>query len=77
MSAIQFSIDEALLRDVDEEAKREHLDRSKLIRKALIRYLDEARHAEREAQHRAGYEKYPQDASELADWEGVQTWPER
>ena len=76
MSAIQFSIDAALLRDVDEEARRENLDRSKLIRKALIRYLDEARHAEREARHREGYEKCPQDATELAAWEGVQTWPE-
>jgi metal-responsive CopG/Arc/MetJ family transcriptional regulator len=76
MKAVQILMDEKSLRELDREAKRERLDRSKLIRSLVEKHLAEVRRKEREEQHIRGYQKFPQDAEEMDDWESIQAWPE-
>jgi len=76
MKAIQILMDEALLRDLDQEARRRGTDRSKLIRMASARLLRDLRRRDLEARHRRGYVDEPQDVDELRAWEEVQEWPE-
>ena len=76
MKAIQILMDEALLRDLDQEARRRGTDRSKLIRMASARLLRELRRRDLETRHRRGYVDEPQDVDEVRAWEEVQEWPE-
>jgi metal-responsive CopG/Arc/MetJ family transcriptional regulator len=76
MKAIQILMDEALLRALDEEARRRRTDRSKLIRMASARLLTDLRRRDLEARHRRGYVGKPQDGDELRGWEEIQEWPE-
>jgi metal-responsive CopG/Arc/MetJ family transcriptional regulator len=76
MKAIQILMDEALLRELDREAKRRRTDRSKLIRMASARLLEELRRRELEARHRRGYVGAPPDDAEAQAWEAIQEWPD-
>ena len=76
MRAIQILMDEPLIDAVDREAKRSHLDRSKLIRAALAQFLASKRREARERADRRGYERRPQTGAEIAAWEKVAEWPE-
>lgn len=76
MKAIQILMDKRLLEAVDSEARRQHTDRSKLLRAAAARYLAELRRQRLEEQDRAAYRRKPQRRSELSAWEGIQSWPE-
>lgn len=76
MKAIQILMDERLLNAVDREAKRAGSDRSKLIREALTRFLQETRRKTMEDQDRQAYMKRPQTKDEIEPWEAVQAWPE-
>jgi hypothetical protein len=68
-------MDEALLRELDAEARRRRTDRSKLIRLGAARLLEELRRQDLEARHRRGYVGEPQDEAEMRAWEEVQEWP--
>jgi hypothetical protein len=68
-------MDEALLRELDQEARRRRTDRSKLIRMGAARLLKELRRQDLEARHRRGYAGEPQDGAEVRAWEEVQEWP--
>jgi metal-responsive CopG/Arc/MetJ family transcriptional regulator len=76
MKAIQIMMDDALIRALDSEARRRHTDRSKLIRTAAARLLDDLRRRDLEARHRRGYAAAPLTAAELRAWEEAQAWPE-
>jgi metal-responsive CopG/Arc/MetJ family transcriptional regulator len=69
-------MDEGLLRALDDEVRRRKTDRSKLIRTAVDRLLQELRRSELEALHRRGYTRRPLDEDELGAWEEAQAWPE-
>jgi len=68
-------MDDAFVREIDHEARRQRIDRSKLIRKAVAKYIADARRQVLEAQHRAGYVRHPQRHSDVVRWERVQQWP--
>ena len=74
--AIQLSIQEDLLEQVDRAVKSLHKTRSALVAEALVRYLQwlEARALER--RHISGYRKRPVLTGEYTDWEKEQVWPE-
>lgn len=69
-------MDEALLRALDQEARRLKTDRSKLIRTAAARLLEDLRRRDLEARHRRGYVGQPPDDDDLRGWEEAQAWPE-
>jgi metal-responsive CopG/Arc/MetJ family transcriptional regulator len=77
MKAIQILMDDELIEAVDQEAKRRQLDRSKVIRTALLRLLAESRKHALEQQHIEGYRKHPVQKREIKAWERVQEWPEK
>ena len=74
METIQVVLDSALRRAADNAAKRAHINRSALIRKALREYLNRASTREKEARDRQGYKEHPDNWD--ANWERVQSWPE-
>jgi metal-responsive CopG/Arc/MetJ family transcriptional regulator len=76
MKPIQVLIDENLVRRLDREAKRLRANRSKLIRLAVERFLQDQQRLALEEADRRGYERRPRRAAELDAWEGIQEWPE-
>jgi metal-responsive CopG/Arc/MetJ family transcriptional regulator len=76
MKPIQILMEDELLREVDEVAKRSKLDRSKLIREALRRYLAAARVRDWEQSDIEAYRRKPLTKGELEDWQKVRVWPE-
>jgi metal-responsive CopG/Arc/MetJ family transcriptional regulator len=77
MKAVQILMDERLIREADREAKRLHVDRSKLMRTALKQFLRELRTRSLEEQYRRGYESevLPSEDEEVEQWENAQDWP--
>jgi metal-responsive CopG/Arc/MetJ family transcriptional regulator len=76
MRPIQILMDDELLREIDQVARRRKTDRSKLLRVAARGFLDALRRRELEARHRKGYTSEPTDDGELGLWEAAQAWPE-
>lgn len=76
MKAVQILMDEDLIQAVDEEAREQGTDRSKLVRMAIANLLTEMRRRRLEEQHRKGYMQHPQSKEEVAPWEEIQEWPE-
>lgn len=74
MHTIQMTIDDELLGDVDRLARELEMTRSRLIREALGRYIDERRTALLEEAHRLAYERDPQSDEEIASWQDLQHW---
>jgi metal-responsive CopG/Arc/MetJ family transcriptional regulator len=77
MKTIQMTIDEPLLKQLDEEASRENIARSALIRIALTAELRRRRQAELERQDIEAYRLQPETPEELAElkqWAKVQDW---
>jgi metal-responsive CopG/Arc/MetJ family transcriptional regulator len=76
MKPIQILMDEEMIAAIDREAKRRKLDRSKLLRAAVVDYLANQRRREREKQDRRGYAGTPQKKEEYEPWLVAQVWPE-
>lgn len=76
METIQVVLDEKLLKAADRVAKRQRVNRSALIRRALQEYLARLRELELEDQDRRGYISHPQRSEEYRIWENVAAWPE-
>jgi len=74
MKTIQMTIDEDLLRKVDEIIKQKKITRSAFIRESIVFYLKRKRILEMEKKHREGYEKKPVLQDEFQDWEDEQVW---
>ena len=74
METVQIVIDRALLDAADKAARRKKQNRSELVREALREHLHRLEVQRKEEQDRLGYEKHPQQGSELV-WEREASWP--
>lgn len=73
---IQVVVDEKTLRDADREAKREKVNRSELIRRAIAHYVADKQRRLLEERHRRGYERTPVEPGEMLTWREEHGWPE-
>jgi metal-responsive CopG/Arc/MetJ family transcriptional regulator len=71
---VQMTLDEELVKEVDEMAARQGTTRSAFTRDALRAALDRAREADMEKRHRVGYERQPLTPEETAGWDEAQAW---
>ena len=76
METIQVVLDAKLLKDADLAAKRQKVNRSALIRRALQEHLKHLKERELEARDRQGYLAKPQREEEFRVWEDAAAWPE-
>ena len=74
MKTIQITIDETLLKELDQIMKQTKESRSAIIRNAILSYLRQRRIAEMEEKHKRGYEKKPVSNDEFSIWEDEQVW---
>ena len=75
MKTVQMTLEENLLREVDEAVERLATTRSAFTRDALRRALDRLRTQALEEQQQRGYERHPVEPAEFDDWEAEQVWP--
>jgi metal-responsive CopG/Arc/MetJ family transcriptional regulator len=73
---IQVVLEEKLLKAADTAAKREKVNRSALIRRALEEHLKRLHIRDLEERDRRGYRAKPQRQEEYRPWEDVAAWPE-
>lgn len=76
METIQVVLGEKLLKAADHAAKREKVNRSALMRQALVEHLKRLHIRDLEERDRRGYEAKPQNEEEYLPWEGAAAWPE-
>lgn len=76
VKTIQVVLDKKLLRATDLAAKRQHLNRSALIRQALELHLKHLYERHLEEQDRRGYLAQPQQEDEFRVWEEIASWPQ-
>jgi len=76
MQIIQVVLDTKLLKAPDLAAKRQKVNRSALIRHALVIHLKRLHDLELEEQDRRGYLAKPQREEEFRIWEDAAAWPE-
>jgi len=76
METIQVVLDTSLLREADRAARRLKVNRSALMRAALRQHLKRLQIADKETRDRKGYRRLPEDAQELAAWDGAAAWPD-
>ena len=74
MKAVQMTLDENLIRNVDRVSKKLHVSRSAFTREALHESLARYAVVQQEQRHRAGYEHHPVGADEFPVWESEQDW---
>ena len=74
MRTVQMILDEELVKEVDEVAKKLGTTRSAFTRAALRAALARAASEEEERRHRSGYERKPVRPGEFSDWEDEQSW---
>jgi metal-responsive CopG/Arc/MetJ family transcriptional regulator len=73
---IQVVLDKSLLKAADTAAKRQKMDRSALIRRALQEHLKRLHVLDLEQRERQGYQARPQRVEEYLPWEETAAWPE-
>lgn len=74
MKTIQMTIDEKLLKELDQTIKQMSITRSAFIRESIAYYLRRKKIIEMEMQQRAGYERNPVRDDEFSIWEDEQVW---
>lgn len=74
MKTIQMTIDEPLLEQLDQEASRENMARSALIRVALVAELRRRREADMDRRHEEAYRRNPQTREEVEEWDTERAW---
>jgi metal-responsive CopG/Arc/MetJ family transcriptional regulator len=74
MKTVQMTLDENLVKAVDEAAKRLRTSRSAFTRRALREALRALSARGLEQQHRQGYERHPVKGGEFSAWEREQQW---
>ena len=77
VETIQVVLDKKLLSAANLAAKRNHVNRSALIRDALKRHLRHLKELEQEDRDRRGYLAKPQREDEYRIWEDTASWPRR
>lgn len=76
METIQVVLDARLLKAADVAAKKQKVNRSALIRRALEEHLRRLLTADLEERDRRGYQAQPQRIQEYGPWEEAAAWPE-
>jgi metal-responsive CopG/Arc/MetJ family transcriptional regulator len=74
MKTVQMTLDEDLVRAIDQVAKQLHTSRSAFARMALREALERHNLRLLENKHRQGYEKKPVSPDEFSVWESEQSW---
>lgn len=76
MKTVQMTLDEELVKAVDQAAKKLRTNRSAFTRKALRDALARYRMEQLEKKHKRGYERNPVTAGEFSVWEEEHSWGE-
>lgn len=76
MKTVQMTLEDELVREVDQVVERLGTTRSAFTREALRRALERIRIDALEEKQRRGYEKHPVRPGEFDDWESEQVWPD-
>ena len=74
MKTVQMTLEEDLVRAVDQAAQNLGTTRSAFTRDALRESLTRLQERELERRHRLGYERKPVEPGEFSDWEDEQVW---
>ncbi len=74
MKTVQMTLDDDLVKSVDEIVKQQKTSRSEFTRKALRSALKKIRDQQLEKAHRIGYAKNPVGLEEFSIWEDEQEW---
>jgi len=74
MKAVQMTLDETLVKEVDRAAQELGTTRSAFTRDALRDALVRLRERAMEEKHRAGYLRHPVQEGEFSGWEDEQVW---
>jgi len=74
MKTVQMTLDDDLVKAVDEVIKQQKTTRSEFTRKALRNALKQFREEQLEKAHRIGYEKKPVAPEEFSIWKDEQQW---
>ena len=74
MKTIQMTLDENLVKAVDNAVKKLGTTRSAFTRQALRSALKEVRVKDMESRHREGYKHRPVERGEFSDWESEHVW---
>jgi metal-responsive CopG/Arc/MetJ family transcriptional regulator len=76
MKAVQFTIEEELLRQIDRDPEVKRLGRSAFLRRAAREYLARRREISIKAAYRRGYGEQPVTADEFGPLMEAQAWPD-
>lgn len=74
MKTVQMTLDEDLVKAIDQVSKQLHTSRSAFTRMALREALARYNLKQLEHKHRQGYEKHPVSGDEFSVWETEQIW---
>jgi metal-responsive CopG/Arc/MetJ family transcriptional regulator len=74
MKTIQITIDDTLLKKVDQVTHRKKIARSQFIRQALEDTLRQMAVEELEQKQAEGYRRHPVTSGEFDVWESEQAW---
>lgn len=74
MKTVQITLNENLVKAVDNAAKKLGTTRSIFTREALRSAIKEVRIKNQESKHRAGYTRKPVKRGEFSGWESEQVW---
>jgi metal-responsive CopG/Arc/MetJ family transcriptional regulator len=74
MKAIQMTLEEDLVAEVDRLVRKLKTTRSAFAREALRDALAKHRVRELERKHRLGYQKHPAESGEFDIWQTEQQW---
>lgn len=74
MRTVQMTLENELVKSVDEAAKKMHTTRSAFARLALKEALRNLKGKELENRHRLGYKTHPVMREEAGVWEKEQAW---
>jgi metal-responsive CopG/Arc/MetJ family transcriptional regulator len=76
MTAIQITMDEELLRRLDEDDDVQTLGRSAVLRRAVAEYLERRRQQRIATDYRRAYATAPGLGREFEGWEQEGAWPD-
>ena len=74
MKTVQMTLDEELVKAVDQVSKQLHTTRSAFTRIALREALSRYNLTQLERKHRQGYKHQPVSPDEFSIWETEQAW---
>jgi metal-responsive CopG/Arc/MetJ family transcriptional regulator len=74
MKTVQMTLDEEIVKEVDQVSRRLHTTRSAFTRMALREALARYNIKQLERRHRQGYERRPVISGEFSIWEKEQSW---